>query len=77
MDSRLTDIAAQVAARVVKRAQAITERYSEPELALTKAEADKHMIDYGHYYDEDCQAEFCQKYRAMYESARAAAMGGA
>lgn len=77
MDQRLVQIAAQAAARTVRRAQAITERYTEPELAVTKAEADKHMIDYGHMYDPDCQAEFCQKVREMYETARAATMGGA
>lgn len=69
MDTRLTDLAAAVAARVARRAQFLTERYTEPELALTKAEADKHMSDYGHMYDQDCQAEFCQKVRAMYNTA--------
>lgn len=76
MDTRLADIAAQVAARVARRAQYLTERYTEPELAVTTAEADKHMRDYGHIYDDDCQAEFCQKWRAIYASARAATMGG-
>lgn len=76
MERRLTDLAARVAARAVRRAQAITERYSEAELAVTKDEADRHMADYGHIYDDDCQAEFCQRWRKMYEDARTAMMGG-
>ena len=73
--NRLVGLVAQAAARTVARAQLVTERYTEQELAITKAEADKHMQDYGHMYDEDCAAEFCNKVRAMY--AAASPMGGA
>lgn len=74
---RLVRIAARATARVVARAQMVTERFAEEQMALTKAEADKHMSDYGHLYDEDCQAEFCRKARAMHAAAQAAVMGGA
>ena len=68
----LTSLAAQAAARTVRRAQIVTERYTEQELSVTRAEAEKHMRDYGHMYDEDCQAEFCQKVRTMFANAQAA-----
>ena len=73
--NRLVSLAARAAARTAARAQLVTERYTEQELAITKAEADKHMSDYGHMYDEDCAAEFCNKVRQMY--AAASPTGGA
>ena len=43
----------------------IDERFPQEGMVITRDEAVKHMQDYGHVYDEQCGAEYCQKWRQM------------
>lgn len=76
MNDRLTQIAARGAARMQRLSQRIQGEYQNPDSIVTQAEAQQHKDTYGHYYDQNCTAPFCNKWRRLVDGAMAAVKGG-
>ena len=63
-------LAAIAGARLHRLALVIQESYPNPD-TITQDEAQAHFDKRGHYYDENCNEPFCNKFRGMVHGAMA------